>query len=486
MDFSRATHTAILSDLHLCEAEPVNPKYPLWKKFKTRMFFFDGVFADFLSHLEDKAGGAPIELILNGDIFDFDSVMALPEEPVFRLSWLEKKRGLFPRSERSSFKIKVILKDHPLFVEALRNFIARGHRVVFVIGNHDLELHFPAVQQEILRHLSLTPEAQDRVRFIDWFYISNQDTLIEHGNQYDPYCVCEDPLNPFTKGYNHVSLKLPFGNLACRYIMNGMGFFNPHVDSNYIMGLREYVTIFLRYMARAQPLLIFSWFGGSVATLGHSFKDRLVAPIRNPLKIEDRVEDIARRANAEPRMVRELRELFAAPASSNPWLLMRELWLDRALLIFAAFVVIFQLFSSIRAVYSISFFWMFIPLFLFLPFFLFYSRSVTSLVSGYKEPDEKILAMASAITRVSRIVFGHTHHARHEMIGAVEHLNSGCWSPAFLDIECTKPIDQKTYVWISPAEGGPRQAELLQFSEGTSRALNVTEREGRRAALSKS
>ncbi len=76
--------------------------------------------------------------------------------------------------------------------------------------------------------------------------------------------------------------------------------------------------------------------------------------------------------------------------------------------------------------------------------------------------------MASAITRVQRIVYGHTHHARHEVIGAVEHLNSGCWSPAFLDVECTKPIDQKTFVWISPTDQGARQAELLRFIDGKS------------------
>lgn len=470
MDFTDATYTAVISDLHLCEAEPVHPKYPLWKKFKTRQFFFDDVFETFLKHLEEKSGGASVELILNGDIFDFDSVTSLPEAPIFRVTALEKSRGLFARPERSLYKIQTILAHHEVFTRALADFVRRGHRIVFVIGNHDLELHFPEVQKAIVDSLNLISMDRERVRFAEWFYISNRDTLVEHGNQYDPYCVCEDPLNPFVRGYNFVSLKLPFGNLACRYIMNGMGFFNPHVDSNYIMTLKDYVTIFLRYMARAQPFLVFTWFFGSVVTLGHSFLDRLRSPIRNPLKIEEKVEDIALRSNAEPRMVRELKELFAAPASSDPWLLMRELWLDRAFFIFLTFFLLFQLFSFIRSVYEVSFFWMFIPLFLFLPFFLFYSRSVVSHVSGYKEPDESILSMAGAITRVQRIVFGHTHMARHEMIGPVEHLNSGCWSPAFLDIECTKPIDQKTFVWIGPGDSG-RQAELLQFRDGASRSL---------------
>jgi UDP-2,3-diacylglucosamine pyrophosphatase LpxH len=472
--FRSAKYTAIISDLHLCEAQPINPKYPLWKKFKTKQFFFDDVFSTFLHEIENKAKGEQVELILNGDIFDFDSVMRLPENPIFRISNLEKKRGLFPRAERAHFKIKVILEDHFVFAEALADFVQRGHRVVFVMGNHDLELHYSETQEEIRHALKLTEQSDHQVRFVEWFYISNEDTLIEHGNQYDPYCLCEDPINPFVQGYNYITLKLPFGNLACRYIMNGMGFFNPHVDSNYIMGIREYVTIFLRYMARAQPFLVFTWFFGSVTTLTQSFKDRLAAPIRNPLKIEDRIDDIAAKANAEPRMVRELKELFVAPAASNPFLLARELWLDRAFLIGVAFFLVFQLFIFIRQVYDLSFFWAFIPMFFMLPFFLFYSQSITSLVSNYKEPSEKIMAMASAITHVKRIIYGHTHSVRHEMIGAVEHLNSGCWSPAFLDIECTKPIDQKTFVWISPLETGERQAELYKFVDGQSQLFSAS------------
>src|SRR6476659_5663592 len=95
-DFGKARFTAIISDLHLCEAEPIHPRFPLWKKYKTREFFFDKTFADFLRHIVNMAGGSEVELVLNGDIFDFDSVMTLPDEPPFRVSWLEERRGLNP------------------------------------------------------------------------------------------------------------------------------------------------------------------------------------------------------------------------------------------------------------------------------------------------------------------------------------------------------------------------------------------------------
>jgi UDP-2,3-diacylglucosamine pyrophosphatase LpxH len=466
-NFTKAQYTAVISDLHLCEAEPVNPKFPLWKKFKTRQFFFDSVFEEFLLHLEKKADGQQVELVLNGDIFDFDSVLTLPDEPSFRISWMERHRGLKPRPERSKFKILAVLRDHSDFFAALRAFILRGNRAVFIIGNHDLELHYPSVQAAFFHFLNLPDSHKPLVRFVDWFYISNKDTLIEHGNQYDPYCVCEDPINPFSQGYNYKTMKIPFGNLACRYLTNGMGFFNPHVDSNYIMTLPQYIHFFFRYMIRAQPELILTWLGGSLVTLWRTFRDRLDTPIKDPMKIEDRVNQIAAAANAEPRMVRELKELFVTSAAENPFLIARELWLDRAFLIFLGFFVILELMILVRQVFELSFFWAFIPLFLLLPFFLFYSKSIISRVSSYKEPDDRILSTAGAITKTNRIVYGHTHRARHEMIGAIEHLNSGTWSPAFLDVECTQAIDQKTFVWIYPEEEG-RHAQLLAFKNGDS------------------
>lgn len=467
-------YTAIISDLHLCEAEPIHPKFPLWKKFKTREFFFDHIFANFLEKIQKEAHNYKIELVLNGDIFDFDSVVTVPEQPTFRISWLERARGMKPLPEKSLFKIKQIVKDHPIWFNALKKFLQNGHAAIFVIGNHDLELHFENVQEEILKTLELKPEIQNSVRFVEWFYISGGDTLIEHGNQYDPYCVCEDPVSPFVFGYNHKTIKLPFGNLACRYLINGMGFFNPHVDTNYIMSLKDYVKFFVKYIIRAQPFLMLTWLFGSFMTLWYSFVDNFSISLKNPLAVEDRYDYIARKANTSARVVRELRELFVSPARNNPYLIARELWLDRVLLLFMGFVFVFLLIGLIKQIFNISLFWGFIPLFMLVPFFLFYSKSVISYVSKYKEPDERIMSTASAITGVNRIVYGHTHHARHEYIGAVEHLNSGCWSPAFLDVECTKPVDKKTFVWIYPNENEEiRKASLKIFEDSVIRDWSV-------------
>jgi UDP-2,3-diacylglucosamine pyrophosphatase LpxH len=412
------------------------------------------------------SGGEKVELVLNGDIFDFDSCTTLPEQPYFYISWLERKRGLHPQEEKSTFKIATILHDHAEWVGALRQFLIEDNHVVFVIGNHDLELHYPKVQEAVYEALQLPEEKKSNLRFNEWFYISNSDTMIEHGNQYDPYCMAQDPINPFIQRFNLIEVRLPFGNLATRYLINGMGFFNPHLDANYIMTPREYMVFFFKYISRAQPFLVFTWLWGSTVTLVQSFLDRLRPTITDPLSIEDRVENIAFKANATPRMVRELKELFVAPAASYPTIIMKELWLDRAFLMLAVSIILYILFLQADNIFNLSIWWLFIPFFLFFPFFLFYSRSVTSVVHEFKEPKENILSLTGMITKVNRVVYGHTHIVRHEMVGAIEHLNCGTWSPAFMDVECEKPIGQKTFVWVSPGEESTREAKVFQIRNG--------------------
>lgn len=182
-------HTMVLSDLHLSDAEPVNPKRPLWKKFRRKEYFIDKSFSDFLLFMEEKTNKEPVELILNGDIFDFDSVMAMPDDSKFSISSHEKVHGLNSTQEKSVYKIKRILNDHDVWTSALATFLEKGHRIIFITGNHDVELYWPGVQDQIRTSLKLSKEADERLVFCEWFYVSEQDTLIEHGNQYDPYCL---------------------------------------------------------------------------------------------------------------------------------------------------------------------------------------------------------------------------------------------------------------------------------------------------------
>jgi ABC-type multidrug transport system fused ATPase/permease subunit len=131
------------------DAEPPHPRNPLWKRFKRPAHFVDRTFRKFLEYLQSAISGEK-ELVLNGDIFDFDSVMARPDDDRFHVSWLERARGLNAEESKSRFKMSIILRDHSIWVEALREFVRAGNRLVFVIGNHDMELHWPSVRRDLV------------------------------------------------------------------------------------------------------------------------------------------------------------------------------------------------------------------------------------------------------------------------------------------------------------------------------------------------
>ncbi|MBK7975486.1 MAG: metallophosphoesterase [Deltaproteobacteria bacterium] len=468
-------HTIVVSDLHLAEAEPSHPGNPLWKRYKRRSHFVDKSFKRFLEHLREAAHG-PLELVFNGDVFDFDATMALPERPPFGVSWLERHRGLTAQQAKSRYKLSVILEDHPVWVRAVRDWVLDGHRVVFVIGNHDLELHWPAVRDELMRWLALPDDAAERVRVCEWFYVSSGDTLIEHGNQYDPYCVCPSPIHPVVRKRGGEYVRLPFGNLAARFMLNGMGLFNPHVDSSFIKAsFFEYVKFFYQYLMRIQPLLGWTWFWSSIVTFllrarggGAATGQARAARLRGPRR------EIAARANATPRVVRSLARLHAHPAVLSPLKVMRELWLDRALLVVAALLFSFELTLLAKLFVQVPLTSFVAPFAVLMPWVIRYARGVESENAEAQKGALEKLDLSSQIAGVNRVVHGHTHHQMHRWIGDVELINTGTWSPAFHDVECTQPFGLKCFAWIRPGEPGEaRHATLFEWADPGIRALAV-------------
>lgn len=463
--FAHAGFTAIASDFHLTDAEDVHPEHPLWKRYKHRDLFIDESFERFLAYIEEMANGR-VELVLNGDVFDFDPVTALPDGQEFSLSMLERLRGLRPEEPKSVFKMRRILSDHPVFVRALRRFLLDGHRVIFVIGNHDLELHWPAVQQELRDALDVPDEVQSRLRFCEWFYVSGGDTLVQHGNQFDAYCLCNDPIHPTVEFRSPPRIRLPFGDIANRLMLNGMGMFNPYVEESFLGGLRAHLVFFYRYVIRVQPLLLFTWLWSAMATLILSLREGFLPSLKQPETLATRVDDVAYRSNTSAGVVIALRATGVHPAIFNPWKIARELWLDRALLLFLGAFASFQIFSVLNVFVRLSVWWIALPFAIFLLPFVFYAHSVQSEVWETEINIHKRLPTAARIAGVSRVVLGHTHRERHTGIRGIEFINTGTWSSAYHDVECTRPYGRKCFAWIYPdPTGAERLAQLRVWND---------------------
>lgn len=451
--------TLIFSDIHLTTAEPPDPKRPLWKRFKQADRFVDDRIARMLADARASIDGE-LEVILNGDIFDFDAVTDLPPDRRFPTTWLERHRSLAPTEAKSVFKMERILADHPVFVATLRELLQEGHHVIFVVGNHDLELHWLAVQQVVRNRLGLDDDADDRVRFCEWFYVSEGDTLVEHGNQYDAYCLCADPFWPTIRlsETGEERIRLPFGSYAARVITNGMGLINPHSTSNWVMPFWGYVLFFWNDVLAVQPFLPFTWMWSACVTLWLSLRDGFEPAERDVLRLEERVDGIAERANTSARTVRGLHALRVHPAFLTPWSIARELWLDRLTLFALVVLGSFQILATAKVFVVISFWWWLALLGLLFPPFLFYARNQRPDVDNFDRAVSRRIEMIAAVAGVNRVVFGHTHLERHTELAGVEVINPGTWSPAYRDLACTVPDGRTCVVWLRPTAGGQRVA----------------------------
>jgi len=143
--------------------------------------------SDFLANVIRDYGRDPyrwlsVDLVFNGDTFD-----------LLKTSY----RGGFPHHVTRDVavdKMERIAAAHPAFFQGLREFLLEDparRRAFFVLGNHDMELLFPEVQNVIRAELG----APDNVYFPGWS-TSIGRLHVEHGSQLDPLFYV-DPARPF-------------------------------------------------------------------------------------------------------------------------------------------------------------------------------------------------------------------------------------------------------------------------------------------------
>ncbi len=258
----------IVSDLHLnIGRDPATGTYSLIENFLA-----DETFARWLKHYHDHAP-KPALLVLNGDIFDFDRVTAIPETDKDFTDWseyldrlgvktspaelrksvnrVEKRYGLRTHDYKTVWKLKCIFSGHAAFFKALADWLTAGGRLVFVKGNHDLELHWPLVRLAIRAELTVqgagADQTQDNIAFCDdGFTIGN--VYIEHGHQYEEITRVEG--GPVLDNKPD-QINLPLGSFINRYCVNKVERLAPFIDNI------KPITGALLALLRARPLSVF-------------------------------------------------------------------------------------------------------------------------------------------------------------------------------------------------------------------------------------
>jgi UDP-2,3-diacylglucosamine pyrophosphatase LpxH len=418
-------------------------------RYRQRQFMPDGEIARMLDALlaELDRSGDELELVFAGDVFDFDAPRVVGGESVFH----DQPRD----AEHALSTLEGILRDSDHFVAGVARVLAAGHTVVFISGNHDVQLTLPEVrdflrqrlvQAVVDQHPADRPPLDEeqvreigaRVEFRAWFHKTADGIVVEHGNQYDPYCSYRYPMAPF--GKEPTRIQPTMGSLATRLLVSRMGYFNPHVDDSFMLSVPGYIWHWLKYYAFSRRSLAVAWAVGATRML------RELVRIRTPEDKRRRRANLAaaaRETRVSPRLVARHAKLFARPAEDRLNMVLRELWVDRVVLVFLVFLLggLWALFAPGPLAL-----WGFAPLAAMLAYEILVPKVP---LSQHWASVARVARKVARVHGARAVVFGHTHHPEGEWNGATFYGNTGTWSPAFRDVECTLPLSaERPVVWL--------------------------------------
>jgi len=158
------------------------------------------------------------------------------------ISKKEIKFGLKTHDYKSVWKVHVAVKGHENAFEALAWWLAQGHKLIIVKGNHDLELYWLAVRNylrlvfaervakmrsQTVTH-SLLQSVLPNVTFIDDSVVIDKQIYIEHGHRYDKFTTV---LGKPTIGKHNEEINIPFGSFFNRYLVNKLELKYPFYDN---------------------------------------------------------------------------------------------------------------------------------------------------------------------------------------------------------------------------------------------------------------
>ena len=150
---------------------------------------------------EHPEGRRPWRLVIAGDFVDFVGMSVTPpgEGTSTKPDEDDVAFGLGNAEDHTIYKLQCVADRHRVVFEALGKFVAAGNTLVVVRGNHDVDFHWPAVQDEFKRQLAMhAPVQLGQIEFEPWFYYERDRVYVEHGHQYDAYCSHEHVLCPLS------------------------------------------------------------------------------------------------------------------------------------------------------------------------------------------------------------------------------------------------------------------------------------------------
>lgn len=239
----------LLSDNHLGEYIKEHARIDYLKK----MGEIDKDLCDFFEYYaNNRQGGRPWRLVINGDFLDFLTVTVRPSDeaqqstPGLALDPEELLFGLDSDEEKVVWKLERMFERHRLAFTFLADFVGKGNYLEMLYGNHDAEFFWSEAKDTFVRLLvdvyfgsERVPghsrrEFASRVRWHEWFYYEPGEFYIEHGSQYDDFSSFEYRLCPIVP-FRSDDLAMPVSHMIIHYFVNHMEGFRTHGKDNWTM-----------------------------------------------------------------------------------------------------------------------------------------------------------------------------------------------------------------------------------------------------------
>jgi UDP-2,3-diacylglucosamine pyrophosphatase LpxH len=139
--------------------------------------------------------------------------------------------GLGTSWQETVWKLDRIAEGHPIFFRALGKFMEKDNELFILSGNHDIELHWPGVQERLCQLLGdAAGTAPVKITFLPWIYHEPGLLYLEHGQQYESANAFDNILQP-TLPENPHFIKFPPGSMLVRYLFNKIEEAYPFADN---------------------------------------------------------------------------------------------------------------------------------------------------------------------------------------------------------------------------------------------------------------
>jgi UDP-2,3-diacylglucosamine pyrophosphatase LpxH len=150
-------------------------------------------------------------IVIAGDFIDFIgiSIAATPEAGIeTEPNDEERAHGIGSAVDHARLKLARVAERHADVFAELAAFVADGHALSLVHGNHDIEFHWDEVKDDFRAMLARQAVAlgravddaafAERIEFNPWFFYRDGVAYIEHGHQYDPFCATQNIMAPIS------------------------------------------------------------------------------------------------------------------------------------------------------------------------------------------------------------------------------------------------------------------------------------------------